>query len=98
MCFLLLIAVESCGWRGAEQDRIERTGVVTVIGNSPFESVALLQEDGSMLRLRSTKELRKKLLAMQGAKISVVCSVPQEAEHMQTSEVYEFSVVVDQQP
>ena len=97
ICFLLLIAVESCGWRGAESIRIERTGIVTVIGNSPFESIALFQEDGTMLRLRGTKELQRKLIALQGTKISVVCSEPREEEKMETSEVFEFSVVDDHQ-
>ena len=97
ICFLLLLAVESCGWRGAERNRTERTGIVAVIGNSPFESIALMQEDGTMLRLRSTQELQKQLLALQGKKVSVVCSEPREEEKMETSEVFEFSIVGDHQ-
>jgi hypothetical protein len=60
LCLLLLIV----------GDR-KLSGTVYVVGNEPFTSVAVECSNGKMYRIKTTKELEKRLRTLQGKKVEL---------------------------
>lgn len=46
-------------------------GMIQVIGNEPFTSVALQRADGSMYRIATSREIEQRLRAMQGKTVEL---------------------------
>ncbi|MBI3587542.1 MAG: hypothetical protein HY088_10465 [Ignavibacteriales bacterium] len=42
------------------------TGIIQVIGNEPFTTVAIQRADGTMYRISASREIEQRLRAMQG--------------------------------
>jgi hypothetical protein len=47
------------------------SGTVYVVGNEPFTSVAVECSNGTMYRIKTTKELEKRLRGLQGKKVEL---------------------------
>ena len=47
------------------------SGTVYVVGNEPFTSMAIECSNGKMYRIKTTKELEKRLRGLQGKKVEV---------------------------
>ena len=91
--FILALSVSSCFlWRTVPAQR-SMTGTMQVIGNHPFEKLALYTENGSVLVIRAPKQLCDEMMQLQGRTIVVQYTSLQHTDGMDEIHVVEFKTI-----
>lgn len=91
--FVLAVLVNSC--LHGQQDTVYHgmKGTIQVIGNHPFEKLALSMEDGSVFVIRTPKQLRDKMMMIQGRMVIVRYTTVERIDGMNEIHVVEFKRV-----
>ena len=91
--FTLAVLLSSCIlWRPGPAPQ-SMAGTIQVIGNHPFEKLALYTEDGSTFVIRASKQLCDEMMLLQGRTIIVQYTTIQRSDGMDEMNVVEFKTV-----
>ena len=94
LCLILVVlSCASCGPARTVVEGEELTGTIIVVGNHPFESLAVELENGTVVRLTADEELQRQLFSYQGKKVSIDCSGVVETEGMLKTSVKKFTLL-----
>ena len=94
LCLISMTVVfSSCATtqQGTEEQEIK--GTIIVVGNHPFESLAVEQENGTIIRLDAGEEIERQLFACQGKRVSLICSGVVRSEGFLKSFVKKFKLL-----
>ncbi len=95
--FLLAVPLSSCFLWQHDPAQPGMAGTVQVIGNHPFEKLALFADNGSVFVIQASKPLYDEMMLLQGKKIVIQYSTMQRSEGRDVVNVVEFKTAPQQQ-
>ena len=91
--FILAALLSSCFLWRTDPAPQSMTGTVQVIGNHPFEKLALFTENGYVVVIHAPKQLCDEMMQLQGRTIIVRYTTIQHSDGMDELNVVEFKTM-----
>jgi len=91
--FTLILPFASCFLWQQNSEQATATGTIQVIGNHPFEKLALFKEDGTVLVINASKKNFNEMMAVQGSKVILWYTDLQHSDEMDEVNVTSFKII-----